>query len=69
MRRILLAVVLAFLTPAALTACGGSSSHFDCCLNGAYFSCPDQAAFDNCTLSSPSNPCSRDASKDSSCTG
>ena len=68
MRRTLIAVILASLT-AALAACGGSSSHFDCCLNGAYYSCPDQAAFDNCTLSSPSNPCSRDASEDSSCTG
>jgi hypothetical protein len=39
---------------------------WECCLNGAYYQCPDDAAFEQCGARDPSG-CSRDASKDSSC--
>lgn len=52
-------VSLAFL---ALAACGGATSSASCCVNGSYFSCPDANAASTC-----SSACSRDSSKDNTC--
>lgn len=39
---------------------------FNCCLNGAFYSCPNQQAFQECSTMSPSG-CTRQTSRDSSC--
>ena len=43
-----------------------SSQTLTCCINGAYYSCPGQAAFQECMSTGPS-PCTRDASRDGQC--
>lgn len=43
-----------------------SEQTLTCCINGAFYSCPGQAAFESCLSDGPSQ-CTRDASRDSSC--
>jgi hypothetical protein len=52
---------------ASLPGCGKETGKFECCLNGAYFSCANQAQFDTCHITSPDNQCTRDPSKDPTC--
>jgi hypothetical protein len=51
---------------------GGSSLTIYCCLNGAYYDCPSQAALDKCIppnfMSAPDpSACTRNAGKDGTC--
>ena len=51
-----------------LAGCGSSSSEYHCCINGAYYQCPDQAAFDKCGKVPPDpSSCTRNSSKDNTC--
>ena len=43
-----------------------STQSLTCCINGAFYSCPGQAAFDTCVSSGPTQ-CARDASRDGEC--
>ena len=68
-----LAVTVALLAVASMigvgAACGGdddddsSSSSYTCCVNGAFYVCPDQGSMSDCV-----NSCTRTASRDSECT-
>lgn len=54
-------------------ACGGdddddsSSSSYTCCLNGSFYTCPDQAAVDQCGSQMDPSGCNRDTSRDTEC--
>jgi hypothetical protein len=67
MRSVLAVALVALAAIVTFTACGSESSHFTCCLNGAFYECANQQQFDSCTFTSPQNLCTRDASKDASC--
>jgi hypothetical protein len=43
-----------------------STQSLTCCINGAFYACPGQAAFNECLSSGPSQ-CTRDASRDGQC--
>jgi hypothetical protein len=45
---------------------GSSEQSLHCCVNGAYYSCPGQAAFESCMSLGP-NECTRDPGQDGSC--
>jgi hypothetical protein len=45
---------------------GSSTQSFHCCVNGAYYSCPGQAAFESCVSLGPTE-CTREPARDGSC--
>ncbi len=58
----------------ALAACGGGSGSTtpsretgSCCINGSYYTCPSSAAATDCFNNRSPGSCSRDSSKDSTC--
>jgi hypothetical protein len=71
-KSMMLGLGLVWCVAALLGACGSKSdggtsstssgSSFTCCVNGAFYNCPDAAAQQNCA-----SACSRDSSKDNTC--
>jgi uncharacterized lipoprotein YmbA len=54
--------LVAAVATLALSGCGSATSTGYCCLNKQYYGCPDANAAQTCSTS-----CTRDASKDSTC--
>ncbi len=59
---------LGILVGASCLACGddSSSSSYDCCINGSYYSCDSSESLNMCGEGDTSE-CSRDSSKDNTC--
>jgi hypothetical protein len=67
MKTYLAVALFLFAAVGLFSACGESSSSFDCCLNGAYYDCEDAEEFETCNLDDGASACDRDSSRDSEC--
>ena len=64
MRTFLVSLLVVGATALTAIGCGGT---YECCFNNLYYSCKDQTTLDQCAMGQI-DQCTRDASKDSSCT-
>ena len=55
------------LVSLALAACGEAETEYHCCIDGAYYECPDSDALNQCGQDRDPGACDRDSFEDDQC--